>query len=168
MKIKIPLFFVLVFLLATSGLIIYSLSRYPQIIGIVNPKTKILLEAQELVDAVGNHIMLPEDEFPAISTVTDIDKIKDQKVFEQAKSGDKILVYINKRNIIVYRPGEDKIVAVGTLFYDQLPEETPTPAPTATPTLAPNEADGEVGPTPEASPSATPTTPTPEETPEEE
>lgn len=82
---------------------------------------------EDLVEKVGKLIMLPADETPSIATVTDPEKVKkDQPFFNNAKVGDKVLIYATARKAIMYSPSENKIVEVAPLLIgNPLPIGTP-------------------------------------------
>ena len=69
---------------------------------------------QELIDEIGKIIVLPTGETPTIATVTDVDKLKiTQPFFQNAKNGDKVIVYTKKA--ILYDPLAKKIIDVTTI-----------------------------------------------------
>jgi len=55
----------------------------PELLGI--PQSQALIDSQDeinkLIEEVGKIIVLPEGENPTIATVTELDKVKDQKFF---------------------------------------------------------------------------------------
>lgn len=73
------------------------------------------LEVQQLVDAVGKLMILPQDEQPTVATVTDLEKLKGQPFFAQAQVGDKVLIYTAAAKAILYRPSENKIIELAPL-----------------------------------------------------
>ena len=68
----------------------------------------------DLITAVGALVHLP-DEQPTIMTVSDPTKLSDQPFFAEAAQGDKVLVYSGADKVILYRPSQDKIIAIGPL-----------------------------------------------------
>src|SRR3989344_7670557 len=50
-------------------------------------------EVKKLLEEVGRLISLPEGEEPTVTTVTDVEKLKDQAFFAKAKNGDKVIIY---------------------------------------------------------------------------
>ena len=135
--------------LAIAGATVYAVRQKPEIFGLSKGSAQVQAEIDALVAEVGNLIALPSDEKPTIATVTDVEKVKDQPFFRNAKNGDKVLIYTNARKAILYRPSEKRIIEVGAVNINQ--EATPTPS-------SEEGAEEEVTPTP---------TPTPEETPTE-
>lgn len=77
---------------------------------------------QTLVEKVGRHIDLPQNEKPNIATVTDKTKLDTQPFFVNAQNGDKLLLYTQAAKAILYRPSTDKIIAAGPYTVHQ-----PTP-----------------------------------------
>ena len=67
------------------------------------------------MERVSRLIILPTDEEPTIATVADPDRLQDQPFFDNAKTGDKLLIYTNARKAILYDPVSDKIVEVAPI-----------------------------------------------------
>jgi hypothetical protein len=91
-------------------------------------------EIEELSEAIGAVMMLPEGEAPTLATVTDKDKLSEQPFFQKSENGDKVLIYSNTGRAILYRPSTKKIVDVTTVNVNTPPAETPvvaTPEPVA-------------------------------------
>jgi len=84
-------------------------SKKPQLLG---AKTSVLNQnpTQKLIEAVGQLINLPKDEAPMVATVTDPKQLQDQAFFKQAALGDKVLAYKKTKLVILYRPGDNKII----------------------------------------------------------
>ncbi len=80
-----------------------------------DPQALARKEIEQLVSRVGALIVLPEGEQPTMATVTDPEKLKDQPFFNNAKTGDKVLIYTNARKAILYDPVADKIIEVAPL-----------------------------------------------------
>lgn len=67
---------------------------------------------RELIAEVSAKIMLPADEKPTVAVVSDINRLKDQQFFSAGQNGDVVLIYMNSRRAILYRPVEKKIIEV--------------------------------------------------------
>jgi len=67
---------------------------------------------RELITEVAAKIMLPADEKPTVAVVSDINRLKDQQFFTSGQNGDVVLIYMNSRKAILYRPSEKKIIEV--------------------------------------------------------
>lgn len=96
-----------------------------------NPTLAAQVQTQELLGAVGKLIDLPK-ETPTIATVSDISKLQGQPFFQNAKNGDKVLIYTNAKEAILYRPSDNKIIAVAPVNISQ--QVTPVPTGKITPT----------------------------------
>lgn len=72
-------------------------------------------EAKALAAEIGKVMVLPADEVPTIATVSDIEKLKNQPFFQNAKNGDKVLIYAKAKKAILYDPKARKIINVGPL-----------------------------------------------------
>lgn len=67
----------------------------------------------QLVKEVGKLIDLPANETPTVATVTDVNKLKAETFFQNARNGDKVLIFQNARKVILYNPPSKKIINVG-------------------------------------------------------
>lgn len=72
-------------------------------------------EVQKVVTEVGNLMILPKDEDPTVATISDVEKLRGQAFFADAKNGDKVLIYAKAEKAILYDPVQKKIVAVAPL-----------------------------------------------------
>jgi hypothetical protein len=78
-----------------------------------NPSGPLTDERQrELISEVSSRIMLPADERPTVAVVSDINRLKDQQFFSAGQNGDVVLIYMNARKAVLYRPAEKKIIEV--------------------------------------------------------
>lgn len=127
--------YILILALGVGGGI-YTTQQKPEWFGLSKGIAQAQAEVDALIAQVGKLIALPTDEKPTVATVTDIDKVKDQIFFKNAKNGDKVLIYTKAQKAILYNPTENKIVEVGAVNI--------------------NNQTGQVSPDPLASPSATP------------
>jgi len=83
-------------------------------------------EISSLVEKVGEHMFLPLDENPTIATVSDSQALKGQAFFENAKIGDKVLIYANAKKAILYDPVADKIVTIAPVSTDNKNQQNPS------------------------------------------
>ena len=72
-------------------------------------------EAKKLTEEISEFMILPEKDLPSVATVSDITKLKDQPFFKNAKNGNKLLIYVNSKQAILYDPEIHKIINVGPL-----------------------------------------------------
>jgi len=72
-------------------------------------------EIAKLVDKVGGHVVLPQDEEPTIATVTSADLLKNQQFFASAKAGDTVLIYKKAKLVILYNPTLDRVLNMAPL-----------------------------------------------------
>lgn len=80
-----------------------------------NPDQIAQNEIKKVVNTVGKLIVLPKDELPTIATVTDLEALRGQSFFVNAKVGDKILVYTKSKKAILYNPTLNKIIEIASL-----------------------------------------------------
>lgn len=100
----------LVITLIGAGYLYKQLDTYKS-----DPKAILNQEATDLVQKVGKILVLPTGEQPTIATVTDVEKLRSQPFFTNAKLGDKVLIYTNARKAILYNPTDNKVVEVAPL-----------------------------------------------------
>ncbi|OGN17447.1 MAG: hypothetical protein A3F48_04405 [Candidatus Yanofskybacteria bacterium RIFCSPHIGHO2_12_FULL_41_9] len=60
-------------------------------------------------------LVLPTDEQPTVATVTDLEALKGQPFFLNAKIGYKVLIYTKAKKAILYDPQARKIVEVAPI-----------------------------------------------------
>ncbi len=71
-------------------------------------------EVTKLTDEIKTFMILPE-EMPTLATVTDVEQARRQPFFARAENGDKVLIYINAKKAILYRPSVKKIIEVANV-----------------------------------------------------
>ena len=108
-----------------------------------DPQVQAQEEIDTLLAQVGELLVLPEGEAPTIATVSDIELLREQPFFANAKNGDRVLIYTSARKAILYDPVANKIVEIApiNLGENQInPPESesevitePTPEPTSEP-----------------------------------
>lgn len=111
-----------------------------------NPAQATQAEREQLVNKVSKLYALPKDEQPIVGEVRDIEKLKDQPFFKNAKNGDKILIYQKAKLAIVYREGENKLINVGPIAIDAAPQESGQDQPEEGSNTSATESDAAVPP----------------------
>ena len=92
-----------------------------------NPQTVATQQAEVLINKVGQLIVLPTGETPTIATVSDPTALKDQPFFSLAQKGDKVLIYAQAKEAILYSVSLNKIIGVAPLnIGNQNTASTPT------------------------------------------
>jgi len=81
-------------------------------------------ETLKLVARVSKIIRLPENETPNVAYVTDIEKLKGQAFFNNARNGDRILIYAQAKRAYLYRPTDNKIIEVAPINVAQKGQAT--------------------------------------------
>lgn len=90
-----------------------ELNRY------TDPVKAVEKESKDLVSQVGQVMVLPQGEQPVPAEVSDESRFANNPAFEGVKNGDKLLIYQEKRKVIIYRPSTNQIVNVITVAADQ-------------------------------------------------
>lgn len=97
-----------------------------------DPREAARQETQSLVKKAGQLVVLPEGEDPTVATITDIEKLKNQPFFANAKNGDRVLIYTQAKKAYLYDPVANKILNVAPLNIGT-PSATPaSPSPEPT------------------------------------
>lgn len=141
----------LVLVAAGAGGTYYLAKTKPGTIGLPKNQAEVQAEADTIVAQVSKLITLPSDESPTIATITNIDQLKDQPFFKNAQNGDRILVYQKNNKAIIYRPGENRIIDVGTVNVVATPTPSGSPEATGKAKATPKPTE-----TPVSTPTATP------------
>lgn len=82
---------------------------------LLNPSLYQTNENKKVLENLGKIMTLPQNETPSFATVADVDKLKDQPFFANAKTGDKVIVFQNAKKAILYDPVKNKIVEVAPI-----------------------------------------------------
>ena len=88
---------------------------------------------QDEIKEVGKQIDLPKDEEPITATVTDRNALAGQEFFEEARNGDRVLMYPKAKKAYLYRPSENRVVAIAPLDYQDPNEIEASKSATASP-----------------------------------
>jgi len=75
---------------------------------------KSTISSDELIKRVALHTTLPRAT-PTIATVTDPSQLIGQSFFQHAATGDKVLIYTESKQAILYRPLTDKIIEIAPI-----------------------------------------------------
>ncbi len=95
-----------------------------------SPQAQALAEASDLTLKVGKLIVLPKGETPTVATVSDPAALKDQPFFALAQKGDKVLIYAQAKEAVLYSVTLNKILNLAPLNIGTQASVTP-PAPKA-------------------------------------
>jgi flagellar basal body-associated protein FliL len=121
-KNKRHMFFVIlafVLIIAALGAAAFFYMKYIDVQKIASQsQAAAVAGVSNIIDDVGKLIVLPEDEEPTIATISDVEKLRDQLFFVNAKNGDKVLIYAKAGKAILYDPVEKKIVEVAPINVD--------------------------------------------------
>jgi hypothetical protein len=122
------LLLVVLALVIGGGLVYGVAKKKPEFLGLPKGSAQIQSEVDSLISEVDKLIVLPADEKPTVVTITDVEKVKDQPFFRNAKNGDKVLIYTNAKKAILYRQSEKKVIEVGAVNINQVsPSASSTP-----------------------------------------
>lgn len=100
----------LILLLGSVASTVYFYSQYTAVK--TNPQKITQDERAALLAQVSRLIVLPQGEDPTVATVSNIDVLRAQPFFANAKNGDRVLIYANARKAILYDPVNNRIVEV--------------------------------------------------------
>ena len=105
-----PWFFVAVLLLVSMFLFTqYQTAKHK----LSTPQTsKASPATNDLLAKVSRITVLPVGQTPTIATVTSASKLRNQTFFAHAKDGDKVIVYNQAKEAILYRPSTNQIVTI--------------------------------------------------------
>lgn len=102
----------------------YTAQKAPQEnISVTQPEITELeqnTQADIFLEKVDKLIMLPSGEAPSVAVIEDAASAKSAQPFlEDAQNGDVLIVYSQNQFALLYRPGDDKLVAVGPVLSDE-------------------------------------------------
>ena len=125
-KFLLPVVVALVAIILTAGATTFAIKQKPEVLGLSKGTQSTQEDVKKLLSEVGKLITLPNGEDPTVATVTDVEKVKEQAFFKNAKNGDKVIIYTNAKKAILYRPSERRIIEVGAVNINQQPTEETT------------------------------------------
>lgn len=96
-------------LLAAFGGGLFWFMKYRQ--ALANNPT---VERDRLVARISQHVQLPADQ-PIILNVVDKTKLSNPNLTQNVENGDKLLIYSATKRLIVYRPGNHKVIDMLTI-----------------------------------------------------
>ena len=97
-----------------------------------HPELSSTEQAAAILTKVGTLIELPQGEAPQMATIEDAPSLKATQPFlANAQNGDVLIVYASAQMALLYRPSQNKLIAVGPVNSEQPslpspPEETET------------------------------------------
>jgi hypothetical protein len=103
---------------------------------LANPAQATQEEIAKLTGFISQFMELPVGETPTLATVSNIEQLKGQPFFANAKNGDKVLIYQKALKAVLYRPSTKKVIEVSVYQPPQILKVTNT---SATPTSKPLE-----------------------------
>lgn len=90
----------------------YELGRF--LVYQQNPGLAGQQQATDILKRVGQLIQLPANETPSMATINDAASVKKAQPFlANAENGDILIVYAGAQTALLYRPSENKLIAVG-------------------------------------------------------
>ena len=98
----------------------------------MNPQKIAQAETDALLREIGKIIVLPQGEQPVVATVSDPAALAAQPFFQNAKKGDKVLIYTDSKKAILYDPVAKRIIEVAPVNVGAATEGT-TPGGGTTP-----------------------------------
>lgn len=84
-------------------------------IATVDRKAAAHVEATTLRNKVSKILELPSTETPTVATVSDAAKLQNQAFFSNAKNGDKVLMFAQAKQVILFRPATNKVIQVAPI-----------------------------------------------------
>ena len=112
-----------ILVVGSLGLAVYFYLAYQKALVTQTPSA----ELAALLISISKHFELPSGETPTLATVTDQEKLSGQDFFAASQNGDKVLLYQEAKQAILYRPSTGKIVNVAAINTSEPVENTPVP-----------------------------------------
>jgi hypothetical protein len=107
-----------ILLLALVALMGYWYYRSQAVVSVKNTPAKAEDQQallQETINVLTKFIVLPQDDAPVLAVVTDPAVLAKESFFQDAKVGDRVLIYPKNHKAILYRPSIGKVIQMETL-----------------------------------------------------
>ena len=134
---SISITLVVVLFVAIVGFLFYRYQKIAAELSEIKKDPTVLQQVsqdaeKQLISDVGKIFDLPAGEVPTVATVSNLDKLREQPFFANAKVGDKVIIYTTAKKAILYRPDTKQIIEVMPI---NPPEAPAVPVPSGEPTL---------------------------------
>lgn len=96
--------------LGASGFLLYKYMNSQK--QLTQLTTKSVDQTPKVVEQVGKLMQLPNNETPTVATITDREKLKAEAFYSLTENGDQILIYLQAKKAILYRPSINKIIDI--------------------------------------------------------
>ncbi len=145
-----------ILLIAAFGATLYFYLQYRQVQTnylrlAANPQEAFRMENKNMVEKIRSLMVLPEDEEPTVAIVDNLERLKDQPFFKNAKVGDRVFIFNSAKKAVLYDPIANKIIEVGPVNVGT-PSAQTTDTQTQGEEINPEEQPIEPSPTPATTP----------------
>lgn len=106
--------------------LISNIVLYRKLHALQNPGEVVAIETKQIVADISKFIVLPAHETPTLATVSDPAKLRDQKFFANAETGDKVLLYQASQKAILWRPSTKKVIEISSLSTSRPVDNNPS------------------------------------------
>jgi len=113
---------VVLFVLATLSSVYFYIQWKRVLTEVSFGATDTAEEIARFTAVISEFVQLPSGEEPTIATVIDAEQLRGQPFFAQAQNGDKVLIYIEARRAILFRPSTHMIIEMTPIFFDETGE----------------------------------------------
>ncbi|MFZ3301264.1 MAG: hypothetical protein WA152_00950 [Microgenomates group bacterium] len=116
----VKILIIILFLISFAVGFLYGIEKYrPDFINIPVNWFNQPIKEDSVIQKVEKLMDLPKDEIPAVTSLDNVEKLKNQQFFKKAVVGDKVIIYPNAKRAILYRPSENKIIEVGAVSINE-------------------------------------------------
>ena len=123
-KHNLAIIFIVLFVLVSG----FAIRFYAELSNLKdNPQIAVHEETLRLIEQVSKLVVLPDNEEPAVATISDIEQLKNYPFFAQAKKGFKVLIYANAKKSILYDPFQGRVVEIASFNTGEQPKLSPNP-----------------------------------------
>ena len=108
-----------------AGLVSLAVLQYREINNLRDPSqasAKADVEAAKIKTKVSKIMLLPEEDM-TLATVQNVETLKKQSFFKNAENGDKVLIFADAKQAIIYREKDNRIINAGPIVLTKDLEE---------------------------------------------
>ncbi|MBN1162123.1 hypothetical protein JXA34_00035 [Patescibacteria group bacterium] len=87
-----------------------------------NPKLSAIKDKYDIIREVSEMVEVPSNEEPTVANISNVHRLQNQKFFENAQNGDKLVFYRDAKRAILYRPSTNKIIEIATVNVQEMDE----------------------------------------------
>gem|GEM_PF-2355421 len=115
---------IIVVIVALGGIVFYQHRQLKQLDPASSDAAATQEETRRITALVSELMQLP-DEDAFLATIQNMDELQGQAFFNNARNGDRVLIFPNAKKAVIYREGDHLIINAGPIEVNSATSDTP-------------------------------------------